>query len=74
MLGLTTKCSVVQKISSEQAFTNILNLRYGLDLERSNLIFPKDTLAYDSVLSNQVWLQTDQLFKRYSKNSHILII
>ena len=37
--GLVTKCSVVQKISSGQIFTNILNLRCHLDLERSNPIF-----------------------------------
>ena len=74
MLGLTTKCSVVQKISSEQAFTNIFYLHCDLDLERSNPIFPQDTLAYDTLLPNQVWLQIDQQFRRYSKNSHILII
>ena len=56
--------------------TNIywhLNLRCDLDLERSNPIFQQDTLAYDSVLSNQVWSQTDQQFGRYSRNNHILI-
>ena len=36
--------------------------------------FPQDTPVYDAVLSNQVWLQTDQQFRRYNKNSHILII
>ena len=65
--GLATKCSVVQKISSGQTFTNIFNFRCDLDLECSNLIFPQDTLAYDAVLSNQVCLQTDQQFSRYSK-------
>ena len=39
-----------------------------------NPIFPQDTPAYDAVLSNQVCSQTDQQFRRYSKNSHILII
>ena len=58
--GLATKCSVVQKISSGKTFTNILNLCYNLDLERSNLIFKKDTLVYGGVLSNQVWLKMDQ--------------
>ena len=65
---------MVQKILSEQTFTNILNLRCDLDLERGNPIFPQNTPASDVVLSNQVYLQMDQLFRRYSKNSHILII
>ena len=72
--GLVTKCSVGQKISSGQAFTNIINLHCDLDLECSNPMFPQDTLAYDAVPSNQVWLQTDQQFRRYCKNCHILII
>ena len=38
----------------------ILNFHCDLDLEHSNPIFPQDTLAYDAVLPNQVWLQTDQ--------------
>ena len=40
--------------------TNILNLHYDLDLKCSNAILPEDTLAYDAVLANQDWLQTDQ--------------
>ena len=72
--SLVTKCSLVQKMLSRQTFTNILNLHCGLDLECNNPIFPQDTPAYDGVLSNQVWLQTDQHFGRDSKNSHILII
>ena len=72
--GLITKCSVVQKISSGQTFTDIFNLRCDLDLERSNPIFPQDTLAYVVVLPNQVCLQTDQQVRRYNRNSHILII
>ena len=73
--GLVTKCSVVQKIWSRQTFTIILNLRCDLDLERRNtfFFFSQDTPAYDAVLTNQVWLQIDQHFRRYSKNSHILI-
>ena len=70
--GLVTKSSVVQKISSWQTFINILNLHCDLDCR--NPIFPRDTPAYDAVLLNQIWLQTDQQFRRYSKNSHILII
>ena len=65
--GLATKYSVVQKISSGKTFTNIFNLHCDLDLERSNPIFPQDTPAYDTVLSNQVWLQ----IRRYG---HTLII
>ena len=45
-----------EKISG-QTFTDILNLCYDLDLERSNSMFPQNTLAYDAVLQNQVWLQ-----------------
>ena len=65
---------MIQKISSGQTFTNILNLRCDLDVESSNPIFPQDTQAYDAVLSNQAWFQMDQQFRRYSKNSHILNI
>ena len=50
-----------------QTFTNILNLCCDLNLEHSNPIFPQGTPAYDGVLSNQVWLQTDKHFRRYSK-------
>ena len=46
-----------------RTFTNILNLHCDLDHECSNPIFPQDTLAYDAVLSNQVWLQMDQQFR-----------
>ena len=57
--SLVTKYSVVQNILSEQTFIVVLNLCCGLDFERSNLIFPQDTLAYDTILSDQVWLQTE---------------
>ena len=63
-----------EKISSGQAFTDILNVRCDFDLEHSNPIFPSDNPAYDAVLSNKVWLQTDQQFRRYNRNSYILII
>ena len=43
--------SVIQKISSEQTFTDILNLYCDLDLERSNPVFPQDTLFFDAVPS-----------------------
>ena len=72
--NLVTKRSMIQKISSRQIFTDILNLRCDLGLECNNQIFQQDTLAYDAVLSNQVLLQTNQLFSRYSRNNHILII
>ena len=49
--------------------TDILNLR--CDLEHSNPNFSQDTPTYDAVLSNQVWLQTDQQLRRYNRNSHI---
>ena len=55
-------------------WTNMLNLCCDLDLEHSNTIFPQDTPAFDAVLSNQVWLQTDQKFRRHSKSNYILII
>ena len=63
-----------EKISSRQTFTDILNLRCDLDLQRSSPIFQKNTLAYDAVLSKKIWLQTNQQFRRYSRNNHILII
>ena len=66
------------KISSDsecrQTFTHILNLCCDLDLQGSSPIFPHDTLSNDGVLSNQVWLQTNQQFRRHNRNSHILII
>ena len=64
----------MEKISSGQTFTDILNLFCDLDRECSNPIFQQDTLAHDAVLSSKVWLQTDQQFRRYNRNSHILII
>ena len=36
--------------------------------------FPQNTPAYDAVLSNQVWLRTDQQFRNNSRNSHALNI
>ena len=56
-------------ISSGQTFTNILNLSCGLDLEHSDSIFAQDTPAYNFVLLMHVWLQTDQQFRKYSRNS-----
>ena len=72
--NVLTKCSVLQKTSPRQTFTDILNVCCDLDLECSNPIFQQGTLAYDAVLSNQVWLQTDQQVRTYNRNSHILII
>ena len=65
---------MIKKILSKQRFTDILNIHCDLDLKRSNPIFLQDTPAYDAVLSNQVWLQTDQQFRRYNTDSHIFII
>ena len=54
---------------------NIIRIKIQLHyLKSSNLLFPQNTLAYDAVLSNKVWLQTDQQFRRYIRSSHILII
>ena len=44
--GLVTKCSVVQKISSGQTITNILNFCCDLDLECSNPVFFHKTLWF----------------------------
>ena len=71
--SLVSKWSAVQKISSRQTFINKLKLYCDFDIEYSHPIFAQDTLVYDVVLSNQVWLQTDQLFRRYSRNSLIFI-
>ena len=62
------------KISAGQTFTDILNLCCDLGLECSNHIFQQNTLAYDTVLSNQVWLQINLQFRRYHRNNDILII
>ena len=69
MPNLVTKYSVIQKISFQQTFTDILNLHCDLDHKHSNPIFPQDTPAYDAVLSNQVWLKTGQQFRKYNRNS-----
>ena len=71
--SLVTKCSVVQKISG-QTFTDILDLHCDLDLEHSNPSFTQESPVYDTGLLDQVRLQTDQQFRRYSKNRHVLII
>ena len=42
--------------------------------QQSNFSIKHSGLWYDNVLSNQVWWQTDEQFKRYSRNCHILII
>ena len=72
--SLVRKCSVVQKISSGQTFTGILNLCCDLHFECSNPIFPQNAPVYDAVLPNQVWFQTDQHFWWYRRNSPILNI
>ena len=47
-----------------------LNLHCDLDLENSNLIFTQSIPAYDTALSSKMWLQKDQQFSRYGRNSH----
>ena len=56
-------------ILSGQTFIDILNLCCDLDLEHSDPVISKGTLAYDAVLANQVMLQTDQQIRRNSRNS-----
>ena len=58
----------------QTTFTDLQNLHCDFDLKHSNPIFPPGTLAYDAVLSNQVWLQTNQQFRRNNRYSHMLII
>ena len=41
-------------------YINILTVCCDLDPERSNPIFSQDTLAYDYVSSDQVWLPRNQ--------------
>ena len=56
-------------------FTDNVNLRCDLDLERSNPIFFRRTLWLIMLYyQTRVWLQADQQFGRCSRNSHILII
>ena len=47
-----------------QTFADLFNLPCDLDLQHSNPTFPQDTQAYNAVLSNQIWSQTDQQFRR----------
>ena len=47
-------------------FTDVLEFCCDLDLEHNNPVTKYNTLACDNVLSNQVWQQKDQQFKRYS--------
>ena len=61
---------MLQKTSSGQTFTEILNLCSDLDPEHSNPICSHDTPAYDNLKSNQAWLQKDQHYRRYSRKSY----
>ena len=65
--SLVSKWSAVQKLLSGQTFANILNPCWDLDLDHNNPIFAQDTLVYNVVLSNQVWLQK----KKQSQNSNL---
>ena len=73
MLYYQTKFSC-ERTSSLENTIKIVSPCCDLDRERSNHFSPQDTQAYYAVLSNKVWLQTDQQFRRYSENSHILIV
>ena len=55
-------------------YIDILTPHCDFDLECNNPIFPQDALTYDSLSSNKVWLPKIQQFRRYSSQSHILII
>ena len=57
-----------------KTFTDILTFCCDLDIEHTNPVFPEEIPAYDAVLSNQDWLQMDQQFRWYIRNSHILIV
>ena len=77
--SLVTKYSAVQKISHGQsptywAFAVTLTLNAVIIFLSFFFFLYKTPPAYDAVLSNQVWLQIDQQFRKYSRNSHILII
>ena len=56
-------------MSSRWTVIKTLNICCALDLN-SNLIFSQDNPTNDDVLSNQVWLQMNQHFGKYSRKSH----
>ena len=65
--------------SSEDIFPTNIERHFDpllyLGTERSNWSnFKEDTLAYDNAPRSQVWLQTDQKFKRYIGETVILMI
>ena len=66
--SLASNSSAVQKILSGQTLIDILKFYCDCDPEQSKSVFSQDTR------SNQVWLQTDQKFRTYSRNSNILIM
>ena len=70
--NLVTKCSVSQKISSGQTFTDILNLCCDLDL-KAVIPFSTGHSGLWCCTIKQVWLQTDQQFRSCRRNSHTLI-
>ena len=74
--GLTTKCSVVQKILSWRSFTNIFNLCCDIDLEVNAVIpFSHRTLQL-MMLYHQATFNCKQTssLEDIVKNSHILIM
>ena len=48
-----------------------MELHCDLDLENNNIIFTQNTPAYNDVPFNKIWLQKDQQFSTYGRNSHI---
>ena len=76
MLHNHTKFGKVMICTSEDMIWT--NIQYHcepllwLDLN-TVIISPQDTLGYDAVVSIQVWLQTDQQFRRYTRNEWMKI-
>ena len=53
---------------------NILTLYCDLDPEWIIQSFSQDTLVYDEISSEQVWLPRNQQFRKYSRKTHSFII
>ena len=69
-----TRSDTLGKYHQDKHLLTFWTFAVTLTLNAVNPIFQQDTLSYDAALSNQVWLQTDQQFRRYNRNSHILIV
>ena len=70
--SLETKYLVVLKASCGHSLT-FWPFTVTLTLNAVIQFFSQNTLAYDDVLSDQVWLPRNQQFRRYGRKSHILI-